>query len=200
MSDRNSGWTTLALLGSALLLSAGAAQAQSVRVVALGDSNTAGFGVGSQAAFPARLEGLLRSAGLDVQVLNAGISGDTTAGMLARLDSAVPPGTSLVVVQGGYNDLRRGGTRDTIAANVEAILGRLRARGVRAVLCGFYNEPWGALARRNGAVLVDSSTCYDPGNRGFDELHMNAAGHQVVAARLFPVVQPLLAGPRRRRG
>ncbi len=200
MSERALGRTTLVLLSFAALATAGVAQAQSARIVALGDSNTAGFGVGSQAAFPARLEALLRSAGLDVQVLNAGISGDTTAGMLARLDGAVPPGTGLVIVQGGYNDLRRGGTRESIAANVEAILVRLRARGIRAVLCGFYNEPWGVLARRNGAVLVDANTCYDANNRGFDGLHMNAAGHQVVAARLFPVVQPLLAGPRRRRG
>ena len=85
------------------LLFAGSAYAQSIRIVALGDSNTAGFGVARQEAFPAQLETLLRTTGYDAQVLSAGISGDTTSGMLARLDSAAPPGTQIVIVQGGYN-------------------------------------------------------------------------------------------------
>ena len=180
------------LLVLCALLFAGAAHSQTTRIVALGDSNTAGYGVGRQAAFPAQLEANLRSRGFDVEVSNAGISGDTTAGMLARLDSAVPVGTQLAIVQGGYNDLRRGSTPDVIAGNIEAILARLRARQVRAVLCGFYNEPWGAIAKRYGAVFVPSSVCYDSASRGFDGLHMNARGHQVVAARLMPVVERML--------
>ena len=169
------------------------AKAQTTQVVALGDSNTAGFGVGREAAFPARLEAMLRGRGADVQVINAGVSGDTTAGMLGRLDNIVPAGAGVVIVQGGYNDLRRGGTPATIATNIEAILSRLRARQVRAVLCGFYNEPWQPIARRQGAVFVPSSTCYDAAYRGFDGLHMNASGHEVVASRLLPVVQRLTA-------
>ena len=169
------------------------AKAQTIQIVALGDSNTAGFGVGRAAAFPARLEAMLRRGGADVQVINAGVSGDTTGGMLGRLDNVVPAGAGVVIVQGGYNDLRRGGSPATIAANVEAILSRLRARQVRTVLCGFYNEPWEAIARRHGAVFVPSSTCYDAAYRGFDGLHMNAGGHEVVASRLLPVVQRLTA-------
>ena len=176
------------------------ASAQGVRIVSLGDSNTAGYGVAGQEAFPARLEAMLRMAGIDAQVSNAGISGDTTQGMLNRLDNAVPQGTQVVIVQGGYNDLRRGSSPAAIAANVEAILSRLRARQVRAVLCGFYDEPWNAIARRHGAAFVPSGTCYDARYRGSDGLHMNAAGHQVVAARLLPVVQRLVAPPRRRQG
>ncbi len=175
------------------------AKAQTTQMVALGDSNTAGFGVGQEAAFPARLEAMLRSVGTDVQVINAGVSGDTTGGMLARLDSVVPTGTGIVIVQGGYNDIRRGGNPATIAANIDAILSRLRARQVRTVLCGFYNEPWGAIARRHGAVFVPSSTCYDAAHRGVDGLHMNATGHEVVAGRLLPVVQRL-TGPTKRKG
>lgn len=188
----------LAVLGG-LVLGAAGASAQPVRVVALGDSNTAGFGVATAQAFPARLEAMLRANGVDAQVSNAGISGDTTAGMLARLDAAVPEGTRIAIVQGGYNDLRRGGSPATIAANVDAILARLRARGVQPVLCGFYDEPWQAIARRHRAVLVPSSTCYDPAHRGFDGLHMNATGHKVVASRLMPVVQRLAAPARARR-
>jgi acyl-CoA thioesterase-1 len=178
---------------------AGPAQAQTIRIVALGDSNTAGFGVGSQAAFPAQLEAMLRAQGFDAQVSNAGISGDTTRGMLSRLDSSVSAGTQIVVVQGGYNDVRRGSSQADIAANIEAILSRLRARQIRAVLCGFYNEPWAMIASRQGAVFVPSSACYDANYRGFDGLHMNAAGHQVVAARLLPVIQRLVMPTQRRR-
>ena len=185
------------LLVLSTFLFAGSAYAQSTRIVALGDSNTAGFGVARQEAFPAQLEALLRTTGYDAQVLNAGISGDTTSGMLARLDSAAPPGTQIVIVQGGYNDLQRGSSPAAIMANVEAILSRLRARQIRAVLCGFYDQPWDVIARRYGAVFVPAGACYDANYRGFDGLHMNAAGHQVVATRLLPVVQRMLARPQR---
>lgn len=185
----------LALLAPLLLT--GGAEAQTIRIVALGDSNTAGFGVARQGAFPARLEAMLRMNGTDAQVVNAGISGDTTQGMSRRLDGAVPEGTQIVIVQGGYNDLRRGSSSAAVAANIEAILSRLKARQIKAVLCGFYSEPWEVIARRYGAAFVPSSTCYDGRYRGFDGLHMNAAGHDVVAARLLPVVQRSLGLPKR---
>ncbi len=188
--------TCVLVLGT--LLFAGNAYPQSGLIVALGDSNTAGHGVSRQEAFPAQLEAMLRTTGYDVQVANAGISGDTTQGMLGRLDSVVPQGTRIVIVQGGYNDLRRGGSPAQIMANIDAILSRLRARQIRAVLCGFYDQPWGAMARKHGAVFVPGSACYDARYRGFDGLHMTTAGHQVVAARLLPVVQRLLPGPRQR--
>ena len=186
------------LLVLATLLFAGPADAQPTRIVALGDSNTAGYGVGREQAFPAQLEAALRSRGYDVQVANAGVSGDTTGGMLGRLDSAVPPGTQIVIVQGGYNDLRRGSSADLIMANVEAMLARLKARQIRAVLCGFYDQPWAPIARRQGAAFVPSTTCYDANSRGFDGLHMNASGHRTVAARLLPALEQILS-PRRTR-
>ncbi len=193
--------TGLLVLGT--LLFAGNAYPQSGLIVALGDSNTAGFGVSRQEAFPAQLEAMLRTTGYDVQVANAGISGDTTRGMLARLDTYVPQGTRIVIVQGGYNDLRMGRSPAAIMANIEAILSHLAARRVRAVLCGFFNPTWDAIghavARTYGAVFVPGSTCYDARYRGSDGLHMSAAGHQVVAARLLPVVQALLLPARRRR-
>jgi acyl-CoA thioesterase I len=171
------------------------AGAEATRIVALGDSNTAGYRVGTALAFPAQLEAHLRGAGYDAQVVNAGISGDTTSGMLGRLDNSVPQGTHIVIVQGGYNDLRRGASPAAITANVTAILARLRARRIKAVLCGFDDYPWSGIARRYGAAFAPSGTCYDASYRGSDGLHMNAAGHQAVAARLFPVVRRLIAQP-----
>jgi acyl-CoA thioesterase-1 len=140
---------------------------------------------------------MLRGRGVDVQVSNAGVSGDTTQGMLNRVDN-VPAGTQIVIVQGGYNDLRRGSNPAAIASNIEAILSRLQARQIRAVLCGFYDQPWETTARKYGAVFVPSSTCYDARYRGSDGLHMNAAGHQVVAGRLLPVVEKLAVPSRTR--
>jgi acyl-CoA thioesterase-1 len=134
--------------------------------------------------------------GYDVQVANAGRNGDTLAGMLARLDSYVPQGTRIVIVQGGYNDVQMGRGSAAIAASLEGILSGLAARQITAVLCGFYNQYWDAVARKYGAVFVDGSLCYDSRYRGSDGLHMTAAGHQVVAARLLPVMQALLLPSR----
>jgi acyl-CoA thioesterase I len=103
--------------------------AHAATVVALGASNTAGKGVSPGEAYPAQLESLLRARGLDVTVINAGVSGDTTGGMMARLDSVVPKGTRLVILQPGGNDLRKN------APNYTAELqSRIRAMGVRIVM------------------------------------------------------------------
>jgi len=115
------------LAGLALLLQAAIANAATV--VALGASNTAGKGVSTSEAYPAQLESLLRARGLDVSVINAGVSGDTTGGMMARLDSAVPKGTRVVILQPGGNDMRKN------APNYTAELqGRIRAMGIRLVM------------------------------------------------------------------
>jgi acyl-CoA thioesterase-1 len=172
------------------------AHSQSALIVVLGDSNTAGFGVGREKAFPALLQAMLRRNGYDVQVANAGITGDTLRGMLARLDRDVPQGTRLVIVQGGYNDVLAGSSAATLAASIEGILSRLAARRIKTVLCGFYNRGWDtlgrAMGRTYGAVFVDGSTCYDPQYRSWDGLHMTTDGHQVVASRLLPRIEGVL--------
>jgi len=172
------------------------ASAQEATVVVLGDSNTQGYGVNPQDAFPARLEALLRRSGRQVRVVNAGVMGDTLGGLLARVDSQVPAGTRLVIVQGGFNDIDQDVPANVSAANMRAILARLQARGVKAVLCGFFDKKWDAIGRKfaaqYNAVFVPGTTCYDPDNKGPDELHMSAAGHAVVAARLARVVGPML--------
>lgn len=169
-------------------------------VVALGDSNTAGYGVGQGNAIPAQLSTMLQRRGYNARIANAGISGDTFGGMLNRLDTSVPAGTRLVIVQGGYNDLIRGTPRDVIIARMQGILQQLRARRVSAILCGFFFPEWDAVGRKlaaqYGARFVPGSTCYSPSHTGPDRLHMSAQGHTVVAQRLVPVVASALSASR----
>ena len=103
-------------------------------MVALGASNTFGNGVARSQSYPAQLESMLRAQGHPARVINAGISGDTTGGMLARLDRVVPRGTRVVILQPGGNDFRRGGGRGERSANISAIEGRLGARGIKVVM------------------------------------------------------------------
>ena len=113
--------------GLGTLLSGGAAHASTV--VALGASNTFGKGVARSQAYPAQLEALLRAKGVNVRVINAGINGDTTGGMLARLDRVVPKGTDVVILQPGGNDQRK-----LAADNTPAIQSRLAAMGIKLVM------------------------------------------------------------------
>jgi acyl-CoA thioesterase-1 len=117
-----------------LILGVGAGHAGSLNIVAVGASNTSGWGVGAEAAFPARLQTILRQRGIDATITNAGIFADTTAGMLSRIDSAVPDGTNIVILQPGTNDLRFGGSKDQRAANISAIVDRLRRRQIRVIV------------------------------------------------------------------
>ena len=105
------------------------ASADAATIVALGASNTYGKGVARNQAYPAQLEAILRARGASVHVVNAGINGDTTEGMLGRLDRAVPNGTSAVILQPGGNDRRKGSPDRT-----SEIQGRLRARGIPVIM------------------------------------------------------------------
>lgn len=167
--------------------------AQTKTIVALGDSNTAGLWVARQQAFPARLEAILRSRGLDVRVINAGVPGDTFEGMWRRIDASVPSGAALVIIQGGYNDLVDRVPPAQIVASLNGILARLRGRRVPTILCGFFDRQWNAISRRLAAhyhaQLVPGSTCYDPRHTGLDRLHMTAVGHEIVARRLAGVIE-----------
>ena len=105
------------------------ASADAATIVALGASNTYGKGVARNQAYPAQLEAILRARGASVHVVNAGINGDTTEGMLGRLDRAVPNGTSAVILQPGGNDRRKGSPDRT-----SEIQSRLRARGIPVIM------------------------------------------------------------------
>jgi acyl-CoA thioesterase-1 len=162
-----------ALLGS--LASAWSANATSLNIVALGASNTAGMGKGNHPggvprnqAFPAQLEAMLRTKGIDAHVRNAGVAGDTTAGMLRRMDAAVPNGTQIVILQTGGNDERRGVGGDA-GANTAQITSKLEARGIKV-------------------IRLELSTFAPASTRDPDGEHYNAQGHAAVAAGLLPQV------------
>jgi acyl-CoA thioesterase-1 len=139
------------------------------QIVAIGASNVAGRGVSSSDAWPAQLEGMLAAKGRHVHVTNAGISGDTNAGMLARLDSAVPQGTKVVLLDrygGGWNARRRG--MGNQSAELAAIEARLRSRGIRIIPMW-----WNAALRQY----------LQP-----DGIHFTVEGHRLVATDMLPVV------------
>jgi acyl-CoA thioesterase I len=155
-------------LALVLTLAINLASATAAQIVAFGASNTAGHGVGSDQAWPARLEAMLRVKGYQDTVTNAGISGDTTAGMLERLDSAVPDGTELVILAiFNYNDPGKGIGAVEHAANIEKILGRLRARGIKTI---------SAIPFVSGLPTQS------------DGIHLTAEAHATLAARLLPQV------------
>ena len=156
----------IACLVPPLLGSAHQVQAQ---IVAIGASNVAGRGVSSSDAWPAQLEGMLAAKGRNVHVTNAGISGDTNAEMLARLDAAVPQGTKIVLLDrygGGWNAKRRG--RGDEHAELAAIETRLRSRGIRIIPMW-----WNAALRQY----------LQP-----DGIHFTPEGHRLVATRMLPAV------------
>jgi acyl-CoA thioesterase-1 len=151
----------------AALLSFAAIASANAQIVALGASSTAGYGVGASAAYPAQLEAMLRAKGRPMSVSNAGISGDTTGGMLARLSSAVPPGTKIVILQIAGNDAMKGMSATAAAANRAEIRRQLHARGIRTIEADGYVQS----AVRSGL-------------RQPDGIHMTAEGHRRVAEQL----------------
>jgi acyl-CoA thioesterase-1 len=151
----------------ALPLGLAAATSADAQIVVLGASSTAGYSVGAAAAFPAQLEAILRSRGKPMSVSAAGVSGDTTRGMLARLSSAVPPGTKIVVLQIAGNDGLKGMNASAAAANRAEIRRQLHARGIRTV-------------EADGYVMA----ALRAGLRQPDGIHMTAAGHRRVAEQL----------------
>jgi acyl-CoA thioesterase-1 len=137
------------------------------QIVALGASSTAGYGVGASSAYPAQLQEILRARGRPMSVSNAGISGDTAAGMLARLSSAVPQGTRIVILQIAGNDARKAMSPVAAQANRAEIRRQLHARGIRTIEADGYVQS----AVRSGL-------------RQPDGVHMTAEGHRRVAQQL----------------
>src|SRR5262245_1711496 len=108
-----------------LFLSAMVVSAEPYRIVGFGDSLMAGFGLGPGEGFTEKLEAALKAKGIDAEVANAGVSGDTTSGGLSRLDWSIPDGTQLVILELGANDMLRGITPDITEKNIEAMIARL---------------------------------------------------------------------------
>ena len=131
-----SAWLGRAALLAMLVVMCGNISANSapLRIVAIGASNTHGWYVGNQGAYPAQLQALLRAKRIDAQVTNSGVPFDTTAMMLRRLDKDVPNGTDIAIVQPGGNDLRFLGTKQQRAANIAEMERRLRTRSIKVIV------------------------------------------------------------------
>jgi acyl-CoA thioesterase I len=186
-----------------------AAGAGAVRIVVLGDSLSAGLGLPLEASFPTRLERALKSQGLDVQIDNAGVSGDTASDGLARADWSVPDGTQAVVVELGANDALRGIDPKITRAALDGLLRRLQERGIAVLLAGMRAPPnmgpeftsafdaiFPELAARHEVVFypffLDGVAADRALNQG-DGMHPNAAGIDVIVQRITPKVKELVA-------
>ena len=192
-----------------------AAADRPVRIVALGDSLTAGYGLPVDAAFPARLEKALTAKGVAVEIANAGVSGDTASGGLARLDWSVPEGTDAVIVELGANDMLRGIDPSVTRQALEQIVRRLIDRRIVVLLAGMRAAPnlgpdygrdfeaiYGDLAARYDLLLypffLDGVATEAKLNQG-DGLHPTAAGVDAIVARILPKAEALVARVRGKR-
>jgi acyl-CoA thioesterase-1 len=192
---------------AAALGASGAARAEDT-IAVLGDSLTAGFGLAPEEAYPARLQERLRREGYDYRVVNAGVSGDTTAGGLRRVDWVLRAHPSIAIVALGANDGLRGLSAAAMRANLEQIVERFRAAGARVLLAGMrvppnYGEAYGrefaavfpAVARKTGATLMPfllDGVAGQPRLNQPDGLHPTAAGQAIIAERVWPYLKPLL--------
>ena len=199
-----------AVCSLALLGWTGAAHAQApIKIVAFGDLLTAGLGLLPSDGFVARLQKALTAKGIAAEIQNAGVSGDTASGGLARLDWSVPDGTDAVIVELGANDMLRGLNPDVTRAALDGILRRLTTRHIAVLLCGMRAAPnLGAdYARAFEGIYPDLAARYDVLLYPFfldgvsthrdllqwDGLHPNAAGAKVIVTAILPKVEELIA-------
>jgi acyl-CoA thioesterase I len=192
-----------------LLLAGGPAAARTISIVDIGDSVTAGLGLPVGEAFPARLEARLRQDGLAVTVVNAGVSGDTTAGGLARLDWTLADKPDIVIVALGGNDALLGIDPKTVRANLEAIIGKIQASGAKLILLGMLAPPnWGEAYQRDfDAIYPDLARAHNvplypfllegvvmnPALNQPDGLHPNEKGVAIMVDRVAPLVAKVVA-------
>ena len=195
----------LFVLAAAGLAAAQAGAAEPYRIVAFGDSLMAGYQLAPGESFPEKLQAALAAKGHDVEVIGAGVSGDTTSGGLARLDWSVPDGTDLVILELGANDMLRGIAPALTEQNLDAMLKRLAQRGIGVLLAGMlaapnlgaefaedFNGIYPRLATKYGVplypffldgVAADRSLLLDDG------MHPSAAGIAVIVERILPAVE-----------
>ena len=206
------GFVLVALALAAAIAAPTAAADRPVRIVALGDSLTAGLGLPANAVFPVRLEKALRAKGLAVEVINAGVSGDTASGGLARLDWSVPDGTDAVILELGANDMLTGVDPKVTRKALAEIVRRLSERRIAILLAGMRAAP--NLGERYGrefeAIYSDLATANDLLLYPFfldgvaaqsklnqhDGIHPSAAGVDIIVARILPKAEELVARVR----
>ena len=195
-----------------LLLSVASASAAERVIAVLGDSLTDGLGVARDEAYPALLEARLRREGFEYRVLNAGVSGDTSAGGLRRIDWVLRAQPEIVIVALGANDGLRGQPVSALRDNLVAIVEKLRAGGARVLLAGMRVPPnYGAVYTRDFAAvfpevarrthvplvpfLLEGVAGESRLNQG-DGIHPNRQGQQLIADHLWPHLRAMLASPR----
>jgi acyl-CoA thioesterase-1 len=190
------------------------AEPRAVKIVVLGDSLTAGFGLSTTEAFPAILERALKDKGQSVTVVNAGMSGDTAAMGLARLERSITRDTNAVIVELGANDMLRGFEPNVTRTALAAILRDLEAHRVDVLLCGVRTQPslgdeykgafaamFSSVAKEHNALFYpafDQAFVDDAGLKLPDGLHPTAAGIEAVVAHILPIVETLIERARRR--
>jgi acyl-CoA thioesterase-1 len=185
-----------------------AAEAKPIKMVVLGDSLSAGLGLSASAAFPERLQKALKSKGIDADIINAGVSGDTSSGGRDRLDWSVPEGTLAVLVELGANDALRGIDPAVTRAALADILTRLKARNISVLLCGMlappnygtdysarFNEVYPDLAKSFGVPLYPfflEGVATEARLNQRDGIHPTAEGVDVIVKNILPTVEAFL--------
>ncbi|MDI7862426.1 arylesterase [Rhizobiaceae bacterium n13] len=184
------------------------AVARTLQIVGFGDSLMAGYELPEGDAYPMRLQAALKVAGLDVAIANAGVSGDTTESGLARLDWSIPDGTDGVILELGANDALRGIAPASTERNLDAIIARLKERGIAVMLAGMlappnmgddyaagFNPIYQRLADKHGLKLYPfflDGVVTQPSLQLEDGMHPNAAGVAVMVERSLPAVESFL--------
>jgi acyl-CoA thioesterase-1 len=211
---RHRGWLTgiacFCLAAGAPIHGAVPAEARAPVVLTLGDSLTAGLGLPADEAFPAVLEARLRDEGIDVRVVNAGVSGDTTAGGLARLDWTLADKPDFVILELGANDALRGIDPAIVRRNLDAMIAKIQASGAKLLLLGMLAPPnWGEtyqhdfdriypeLAKAHAVPLYPfflEGVAMDPMLNQADGLHPNEKGVTVLVDHIAPLVAKLIKG------
>jgi acyl-CoA thioesterase-1 len=183
-----------------------------ITIIALGDSLTAGFGLSRQEAYPALVAEKMRAAGYEFEVVNAGSSGDTTAGGLRRLPAILRAHKKIdiFILELGINDAFRGVPIDQIRANLQAIIDQVRTRHPKAAIViagmqlpdfssddyvGAFSGIFAALAEKNRATLIPyllEGVGGNPDLNQWDRVHPNAAGQRVLAENVWRVLEPIL--------
>lgn len=197
------------MAAAALMLgSTGLASAEPYRIVGFGDSLMAGYGLRPNEGFPRQLEAALRKKGYEVEVADAGVSGDTTSGGLSRLDWSVPDGTDLVILELGANDMLRGVSPALAEKNLDTMIARLKQRGIGVLLAGMRAAPslgdqyvrafdaiFPRLARKHNVPLYPFFLDGVVADRSYlleDRMHPNAKGINRMVERVLPSVEKLI--------
>jgi acyl-CoA thioesterase-1 len=201
--------TTVPLLWFSPAAADSSPNAETIQLVAFGDSLSAGFMLPPEAAFPVKLEAALKEKGYDVAIANAGVSGDTASAGLSRVDWSVPEGTDGVILELGANDALRGVDIQVTRQALNDIANRLRERGIEVLIAGMlappnmgkayaddFNSIFPALAKQHDFILYPfflDGVAADPALNLDDGMHPSPQGVDVIVERILPYVERLIA-------